>query len=267
LKQKIALRAALLVLSVAASEASLAQPVLPFYREFRPALPPYEIIAIVRSTGLDPVSRPVRRGRAYSLRALDRSGREVLVDVDARRGRILDIAPAAERRYADLPPPYGRPPGLVPDGFDADEVGPVTGSVDGEGPPATAPGSTGERNAPGRGLAVSPPAAPSAAPPLPRPRPRVAATHAPSAPGIPATAAGPKVPASTSAASPAAPPPSPATDAADKAKAAPETPTTAAGSKTPAEPPAAKPAADTGDKTKAVATSANPAWHAVEQQE
>jgi hypothetical protein len=220
LNQKIALGAALLALGLTVSTASLAQPVLPFYRALAPELSPQQIVAIARASGLDPVSRPVRRGRAYTLRALDASGREVQVDIHARRGRILDVAPVAERRYADIPPPGGRPPGLVPDGYDPDELSAAPGRAEADNPPAAAPGPPAERSAPGRGIAVSPPALPSAAPPpLPRPRPRVAATHSPPPDPTP----------------PAAPPPSSAAEA--------------------------------KDQTGAVATSAGPAWHAIEQQE
>jgi hypothetical protein len=78
------------------------------------ALPPFEILTIVRSTGLDPLSRPVRRGPNYVLRAIDDDDREVRVLVDARSGEVLSVAPvvAASR----LPPhgaivdPYDRAP-------------------------------------------------------------------------------------------------------------------------------------------------------------
>ena len=51
-------------------------------------MPPHEILTIVRSTGMKPVSRPIRRGPVYVLRALDRAGEEVRVIVDARRGPL-----------------------------------------------------------------------------------------------------------------------------------------------------------------------------------
>ena len=83
-------------------------------------MPPHEILTIVRSTGMEPVSRPIRQGPAYVLRALDPAGEEVRVIVDARRGRIVKVAPVMMPRYAVMPPPYGRPPRpipMVPDGY------------------------------------------------------------------------------------------------------------------------------------------------------
>lgn len=57
------------------------------------ALPAYEIVTTVRSTGLNPISEPVRRGPYYVLQAYDARGREVRVVADARFGDILSIAP------------------------------------------------------------------------------------------------------------------------------------------------------------------------------
>jgi cell division septation protein DedD len=73
-------------------------------------LPPFEILTIVRSTGLDPLGQPLRRGSAYVLRAVDGYGEEVRVTVDARRGEILSVQPVVpvaapyevpNRRYGD----------------------------------------------------------------------------------------------------------------------------------------------------------------------
>src|SRR5262245_44569131 len=50
-------------------------------------VPPYEVLTIVRSMGLEPLTRPVRNGPAYALRAVDSTGQEVRVVIDARRGR------------------------------------------------------------------------------------------------------------------------------------------------------------------------------------
>ncbi len=71
-------------------------------------LPPYEIMTIIRSTGLEPLSRPVRRGSAYVLRAIDGLGEEVHVVVDAQRGQILSVQPVVP-----VAAPYG-PPRYVP---------------------------------------------------------------------------------------------------------------------------------------------------------
>jgi hypothetical protein len=92
------------------------------YHGYVPGLPPHEIVALVRSTGLVPLSRPMRRGPIYVLHAVDPAGQEVRVIVDARLGRILRVVPLLGPRYAMpvVPPPYGRPPGpiaMAPDGY------------------------------------------------------------------------------------------------------------------------------------------------------
>ena len=138
-------------------------------------LPPYEVAAIVRSTGLEPLGRPVRQGQAYAVRAVDEAGEEVRVIVDARLGRIVKVIPLMEPRYAMplLRPPYGRPPrpvAMIPDnGIEGpDFYGPgVGGSTAGR--PAGAPHE---------------PAA-QTGPPLPRPRPKVASTESPAAAPVP----------------------------------------------------------------------------------
>ncbi len=56
-------------------------------------LPPYEIVTIVRSAGLDPLDRPVRRGPNYELHAIGQDDQEVRVIVDARRGQIVRVVP------------------------------------------------------------------------------------------------------------------------------------------------------------------------------
>jgi hypothetical protein len=58
-------------------------------------LPPHEIITIVRSTGLNPVSRPARQGMNYLLRAIDEGGQEVRVVVDGRIGEVIAVTPVA----------------------------------------------------------------------------------------------------------------------------------------------------------------------------
>jgi hypothetical protein len=147
-------------------------------------VPPYEVLTIVRSMGLEPLTRPVRNGPAYALRAVDASGQEVRVVVDARRGRVLHVSPLGPR-FGVMPAPYGPPPGripMVPDGY-----GPSSRIA------AVPPGAEGPTvYGPGAG-AVPPPHAPAAAsdphpasaqagpPPLPRPRPKVATAETPAA--------------------------------------------------------------------------------------
>jgi hypothetical protein len=85
-------------------------------------LPPYEIVTILRSSGFDPIGRPIRRGPDYVLRATDDDGREVRVAVDARSGEIVSVTPVMtasrttppglrmEPDEPDAPDGYIRPP-------------------------------------------------------------------------------------------------------------------------------------------------------------
>ena len=66
-------------------------------------VPPYEVLTIVRSAGLDPIGQPARRGPVYILRAIDDDDREVRVVVDARHGDIVSITPVMTASR-DLPP-------------------------------------------------------------------------------------------------------------------------------------------------------------------
>jgi hypothetical protein len=78
-----------------------AQP-LTYYPDANWDLPPDEVLAIVRSNGLEPRSQPQRQGAAYALRALDPAHQEVRVTVDARSGRILRVENGADDQ-ADNP--------------------------------------------------------------------------------------------------------------------------------------------------------------------
>ncbi len=174
MKRKIALCAAALAFVATGSGAALAQPVpppygAPVYPEPGLALPPYEVIAIVRSTGLEPLGRPLRQGPVYVLRAVDPGGQEVRVIVNAQMGRIVRIVPVLMPRHGV---PVVRPPGrvaMVPDGY-----GPYAHIPGAEDAPLGGP--------PPGAVATMPhdPAAPSG-PPLPRPRPRLASTDQPAA--------------------------------------------------------------------------------------
>src|SRR6266487_4293339 len=90
------------------------------------ALPPHEIVTIVRSTGLEPIGRPVRQGPAYALRAVDPAGEEVRVIVNAYMGRIVKVIPVSGPRYAM---PLLRPPPKV-----ASNESPTTGAPPLAGP-------------------------------------------------------------------------------------------------------------------------------------
>ena len=186
MKQRVLLFASILAFPLVASGAGLAQPVpYPYPDTVYPGdgviLPPYEVAAIVRSTGLEPLGRPVRQGQAYAVRAVDDAGEEVRVIVDARLGRIVKVVPLMEPRYAMpllRPPAFGRPPrpvAMVPNGGI-------------EGPMLNGPGAAG----PGHiaGAPHEPPA--PAGPPLPRPRPKVASTEPPPAQPVTGGAAAPQ---------------------------------------------------------------------------
>jgi hypothetical protein len=170
LKRKLACCAAVLAFAAAGAGAASAQPVPPPYSgSVQPdggmAVPPQEVAAIVRSAGLEPLGRPLRQGPVYVLRARDPSdGEELRVIVNAQMGRIVRVVPVMMPRYGV---PVVRPPGRI-------AVGP-DGAM---GMPAGAEGPFGPGLA-----ATSPydPAAPAGPPPLPRPRPKLAATEGPAA--------------------------------------------------------------------------------------
>jgi hypothetical protein len=133
------------------------------------ALPSYEVVTIVRSTGLEPHGRPVRQGPVYALRAVDPAGEEVRVVVDAYDGRIVKVIPLTEPRYAMplMRPPFGpapRPMAMIPD----------------EGLDDFTPASPGGRPLPPGSPGIVPrETAAQARPPLPRPRPKLASGDSP----------------------------------------------------------------------------------------
>jgi translation initiation factor IF-2 len=210
LRQTYAICAGLVAIGLAGAEPAAAQ-----LLAYPPAgnMPAYEVVTLVRSTGLEPVGHPVRRGPAYVLHAVNPSGREFRVIVDARLRRIMRVVPTGPVRAAaaDVPPPpapYGRPPADitgVPEGNgpgarvvglppDVDEAEPYPaagqtpyGQVAAVGTMPVAPRTPAARAAP-----VTSQAAP---PPLPRPRPKLAAAE-PTAP-LPATASSTVVPVVT----------------------------------------------------------------------
>ena len=183
LHQKFALCVGVLALSLTASGSASAHPApQPYYpgaaRPGTAGLPPHEILAIMRSTGLEPLSRPLRFGPVYALRAVNPSSREVKVIVDARSGRILKVHPVLLQRYV-LPPSYGRPPGQtanVPDGYGANSrIAAKPPSV--EGPPVRGLAAGALPAVPVPVAAPPRPTAQAGPPPLPRPRPKLAAAE------------------------------------------------------------------------------------------
>ena len=200
MKKQLAICAGLVLLGSGApaeAQALYAGPGLPDL-----ALPPYQIMSIVRASGLAPLTHPMRRGPYYVLVAIDRVGRQMRVFVDAQLGDIVNLRPAVAAGSYGLE--MGRPDGLPgvappdmtgavvtygsrPSGVNAPPLMPPraipnAGAVS---PPGTV--------APPTRLAVAEPALPLP-PPLPRPRPKLALNEAPA----------------EAAAAPAAKPPAPA---------------------------------------------------------
>ena len=178
MKRKIAVCAVALAFAAIGTGSVSAQPVPPGYYpapDDGAGLPPQEVAAIVRSTGLEPLGRPLRQGPVYVARALDPSGQEVRVIINAQMGRVVRVVPVTM-------PPYGvpvvRPPGrivMAPDGYGPGPRGPSADGMQLGGP-----------------LQGATAAAPPAGPPLPRPRPKLAETDQPATTG---TAARPAKPA------------------------------------------------------------------------
>jgi hypothetical protein len=65
-------------------------------------LPPSDILASVRYVGLDPTGEVVRRGAYYVLHAIDATGVELRVVVDAQFGDVLFMAPALNAALTPL---------------------------------------------------------------------------------------------------------------------------------------------------------------------
>ena len=162
-------------------------------------LPPHEILAMVRSSGFDPVSRPVRSGRTFTLRALDRYELELNLVVDARTGRVLSANEVAVPRYAARRGPV---PAYAP--YEAPVYARIFGSPEaGFGsprPPRTVPGAQAVPSV----ANVRPQEKAAARAPLPRPRPYVVEATG----SVPAAADTPVVQANTA--------PAPAPEASQK---------------------------------------------------
>ena len=147
-------------------------------------LPPHEIVTILRSTGLDPLGQPVRRGpnwRVWPTRAIDEKDREVSVVVSARSGDVLSVTPVqtASRMppprggltlgpYERMPPGYTMPPAMPPGGYragapvvDEDDEPNISGNPNAPRPPGALPGAPPMRSSnaaplPPRGGAMPP---------------------------------------------------------------------------------------------------------------
>lgn len=198
MKKQLAFCATFLALGIGAVTAAHAQYGPAYPSVYAPGLPPHHVIAIVRSNGMTPLTRPVRRGPNYVVIASDRAGAQVRVVVDAFDGAIVRVRPVVAMRrpygpavaadpYAPRPrvaiarPEMRDPPPAV---YGADPYGPraraddglaplpprsvpnarVATAPNGAAPPATAPHAVAPH-----ALAAQPQRTP-----LPRPRPAIA---------------------------------------------------------------------------------------------
>jgi hypothetical protein len=215
LKKQIIVCAAVLAASVGAAATAHAQYVPIYPRTYVRGLPPHQAIVVVRSIGMQPLSRPLRRGANYVVVASTRSGARMRIVIDAFDGTIVRMRPARMARLHRQPyRPLYRPPPVTPYAPAPIGAQPV--------PP---------RNIPGPRVANAPAAVPSMAgvgphspgpipprhTPLPRPRPKVAASSKDitgstpvSKPPVPAHQPAVKpAPETAKPASPAPSPPSP----------------------------------------------------------
>jgi hypothetical protein len=228
LQQRTAIFAAVLALGLANVGVADAQGFFFGPRVYEPGLPPHEIMRIVRSTGLTPLTRPGRRGPYYVVIAANRSGGQMRVVVDAYAGEIVRINPMLVAglygpQYAPQvaapydPPPRTMtappeikdpPPGLGPNARFDGGVPPV--------PPRSVPGAR-IATAPAAGappLTAAPPhaAALPARTPMPRARPSVASKETPAAAPEALQATAPAPPQVTAPAPAVVPPAAPAQD-------------------------------------------------------
>jgi hypothetical protein len=213
LKKQLAICAGLWLLGLGTSGTAAAQPIYAGAELSDPVLPPYEIVSIVRSTGLAPLTRPMRRGPYYVLVAVDRVGRQMRVVVDAQLGDIVNLRPALA--LGSYGPEVGRPVGVPGAGAPPSDSGGAAGygsrpSGDialAPTPPRPIPNvravsPAGPVSPPTR-VAVAEPALPPS-PPLPRPRPKLALNEAPAQPpaAAPPAVQSPAPPAATPSAAP-----------------------------------------------------------------
>lgn len=82
----------------------------PMMPRYAGVLPPEEVYAMLRETGFSPLGIPRLRGSIYVIAAVDRSGDDGRLFIDARSGRILSFMPAyqmGESYREDLGSAYG----------------------------------------------------------------------------------------------------------------------------------------------------------------
>lgn len=205
-----------------ASPASAPRAVPPPPKPANGFVSPYEIVRTVRAAGLQPLSRPLREGGSYVLRATDFRGIPMRVVLDARTGVIRDatrIIAVSDGPYGISspygPPPYPYPPAYAyppPYAYPAYAPPPYGEPADYYEPPAPRASPVPNR-VPLPIAAPHPAASVRTTPPLPRPRPAELAAKAadrpqasspaikPAAPGSPAVPHAPSGAASAAAGS------------------------------------------------------------------
>jgi hypothetical protein len=133
-------------------------------------MPPREIMRMLRQTGFEPMSRPMRRGPNYVVFAIDNRDREVRLVIGAHTGAIVSVSPM--QTATRMTPPRGgvsmgayerMPPGYVPPAgarggsvYEDDDDAPPPGPY-GLRPPAPVPGVPSGNAAPPPRIGSAPP--------------------------------------------------------------------------------------------------------------
>jgi hypothetical protein len=175
-------------------------------------LPPEEVYAVLRETGFSPLGIPRLRGAIYVIAAVDRSGDDGRLFIDARSGRILSFMPAyqmGENYREDLGSAYGA--------YDPQAAPPMPALRGAPRPPASIP-QVASRAAP-----MPPQPAPPVTIVMPKALPPAAAVRPPE-PTLPRAAAVEAKPLAGPAGPPAAaaPPPAAAPATVGQARPAPQ---------------------------------------------
>ncbi len=203
-------------------------------------LPASEILMVVRSSGLRPLTQPARRGPRYVLLASDNMGGQLRVVVSAYNGRIIHAAPAYDPRFAyqpvrprglipNVPPQHAAvpPPHPAPELKEPTPPLPRNARTTAAPQPPAPPAKQDHRLANAPDTTASVPTRPARTP-LPRPRPVIAAAAN-------ETAAATPTPAPASAPQAAARETSPEAETSPAARPAPAAPSAAPATQPPAE--------------------------------
>jgi len=81
-----------------------------------PMMPLPDVYAVLRENGFSPLGAPYQRGMTYVIAAMDRSGEDGRLVIDARNGRIIRFVPASRwgETYDRMGYEGGYPPGAMP---------------------------------------------------------------------------------------------------------------------------------------------------------